>query len=93
MIIARSPGVLLLLAMATSGSVADDKVDPAKIQDKVTIEPGKTLFVQFQVDGNALKQPKKVEKAETQAPHPVLRVAQDGRQPVPHDPETRSRRT
>jgi hypothetical protein len=62
----------LLLAAVPATAAPDDKVDPATLKDKVTIEPGKKLFVQFEQKGDALTGPKTVEKASDKPPTPTF---------------------
>src|SRR5947209_5626699 len=42
------------------------------IKDKVTIEPGKTLAVRFEQDGNMLSHPRVVDKPDDKAPTPTF---------------------
>jgi hypothetical protein len=67
MTLLRATPLLLLAALATA-AVADDKVDPAKLKDKVTITPGKKLLVQFNQEGDALSRPKTVAKPSEKPP-------------------------
>ena len=67
-----SLAAVLLVAIATAVAAADDKVDPAKLKDKVTINVGKKLFVQFEQDGNTLTAPKVVEKVAEKPPTPTF---------------------
>src|SRR4051794_29663338 len=71
MTVTRSLAVLLVVAVMTGGA-ADDKVDPSTPKDKVTIDLGKTLIVQFEQKGDALTHPKVVEKAAEEPPTPTF---------------------
>ncbi len=72
MSIARTFKVLLFTVAATAVASAGDKVDPAKLKDKLTIEPGKKLVVQFQQSGNALTDPKEVKNPTEKPPTPTF---------------------
>lgn len=84
---------LFLIAVVTSATAApDEPVDPAKLKDKVTIAPGKTLAVQFEQNGDALSSPRVVEKAEGKTPTVNFRFLNQGdtlilatRNPFPKD--------
>ena len=64
--------VILLIAVPTSMAAGDDKPDPAKIKDKVTIEVGKKLIVKFEKKGDALSDPKVVKEATEKPPTPTF---------------------
>src|SRR4051812_42690182 len=72
MSVPRSLAVVLLAAISTAAAAADDKVDPATLKDKVTINVGKKLFVQFEQEGDVLTRPKVVEKAADKPPTPTF---------------------
>ena len=55
--------IVLLMTTPTAIVVGDDKPDPATLKDKVTIAVGKKLVVKFEQKGDALSNPKVVEKA------------------------------
>lgn len=76
--IARGLTILLLAAIPTAAVVADDKIDPATLTDKVTIKLGKKLLVQFEQKGKALTKPKEVEKAADQPPTLSLDFSKNG---------------
>jgi hypothetical protein len=64
--------VLLLAVSSTSIAADDEKIDPAKLKDKVTITMGKQLFVQFEAKGDVLTRPRLVEKAVDRPPTPTF---------------------
>ena len=70
MSVTRSLAVLLLAAIPTAVAAPDDKVDPPTLKDKVTIDLGKKLVVRFDQKGDALSNPKVVEKAGDGPPTP-----------------------
>jgi hypothetical protein len=59
----RLLAIVLLMTTPTAIVVGDDKPDPATLKDKVTIAVGKKLVVKFDQKGDALSNPKVVEKA------------------------------
>ena len=69
--ITRSLAILLIAIPATIAA-GDDKPDPAKLKDKVTIAVGKKLVVQFEQKGDALRNPKVVEKPGDKPPTPTF---------------------
>ena len=63
MSILKNGVLILLVAGATAVAAPDDPIDPATLKDKVTIELGKKVIIQFEQKGDALSKPKVVEKA------------------------------
>lgn len=70
--IAGFVAVLVLAAVSTVCAAADDKLDPAKIKDKVKISVGEKLVVRFAQKDNTLSDPKTVKQAGTDPPTPVF---------------------
>jgi hypothetical protein len=68
----RSLAVILLIVVPTAGSAPGDKIDPAKLKDKVTISLGKKLFVQFERKNDVLSRPKIVKQAGEKPPTPTF---------------------
>lgn len=59
----------VLIAVATTLAFAEDKkIDPATLKDKVTIDLGKKLFVQFTNKDDVLTKPKTVKKSAESPP-------------------------
>jgi len=71
----RSLSVVVLGTITTVSAVADDKLDPAKIKDKVTISLGKKLVVRFEQKADALANPKIVKAEAKNSPTPVFSFA------------------
>jgi hypothetical protein len=67
----------LAIASATVAQAAD-KVDLTKLKDKVTIDIGKKLIVQFEQKGNALTGPKIVNKVADKPPTPTFDFSKMG---------------
>jgi hypothetical protein len=61
-----------MFLLFTAVAAPDDKIDPATIKEKVTIELGKKLTVRFEQEGDALTHPKVVEKPEGKTPTPTF---------------------
>ncbi len=78
MSLARSLGMILLTTIPTTSTAPGDKVDPAKIKDKVTIALGKKLVVQFEQKGDVLSRPTKVEKPRDKPPTPTFEFSKVG---------------
>lgn len=72
MSIARIFAALLVVAATAAVASSDDKIDPAKLKDKLSIEPGKKLVVRFKQEGNALTDPKVVANPADKAPAPTF---------------------
>jgi hypothetical protein len=70
----RRLAIVLLLASTPALAFGDDKPDPATLKDKVTITVGKSLFVEFEQKGDALKNPKLVDKASEKPPTPTFNL-------------------
>jgi len=66
----RRLAIVLLITTPTAIAAVDDTPDPATLKDKVTIAVGKKLIVQFEQKGDALGNPKVVEKAGDKPPTP-----------------------
>src|SRR4051794_12803223 len=69
---------VLLAAISTAAAAVDDKVDPATLKDKVAINVGKKLFIQFEQEGDVLTRPKVVEKAADKPPTPTFEFREMG---------------
>ncbi len=68
----RSLAVMILAAIPTLAAATDDKLDPAKIKDKVKISIGKKLVIRFDQKGDALSNPKAVKQEGKNPPTPVF---------------------
>lgn len=63
---------VILVAVQTVTAAKDDKLDPAKIKDKVKIKVGEKLIIRFAQKGDTLSDPKEVKEAGTEPPTPVF---------------------
>jgi hypothetical protein len=78
MSIMRSLAVVVLGILATTAAVADDKLDPAKIKDKVAINLGKKLVIRFEQKGDTLSSPKEAKQETTDPPTPTFNFSHIG---------------
>jgi hypothetical protein len=74
----RCLAILLLVPISAAVAAPDDKVEPAKLQDKVTIRLGSSLLVQFEQKGSKLFNPNVVEKPDDKSPTPSFHFRQMG---------------
>lgn len=64
--------ITILSLLCSLSAFAAPPVDPATLEDKVTLTVGKKLTVQFQPDGDALKKPTVVERSDPKQPRVIL---------------------
>jgi hypothetical protein len=67
-----SLSVVVLAVVPAVCAAADDKLDPAKITDKLKIRVGEKLIVRFERKGDALSDPKVVKQATADPPTPIF---------------------
>ena len=64
------PLAVALILLVGAPAPADDKVDPAKLKDKVSVAIGKNLAVRFEQAGDKLTRPKVLAEADDKSPTP-----------------------
>jgi hypothetical protein len=74
----RCLAILLLAPIPAAVAAPDEKVDPAKLQDKVTVRLGSNILVQFEQKGSKLSNPKVVEKPDGKSPAPSFQFSKMG---------------
>ena len=68
----------LLISAILTATPADEKIDPAKLKEKVSITLGKKLEIQFEQSGDALTHPKIVEEASDKTPTVSIEFLKQG---------------